>query len=131
MIAQILLQLTSAAASVDRVKTSSHIVSRRFNALALGAVAADFAVKYARSPRADYLVGLILFVVLTATNAADPWLQQDRREHVPAARRLFGRVPGLRRRLHRGTILSQRANRAADSAAIGGHRPWLPRRGVK
>jgi len=34
--------------------------------LALGAVAADFAVKYARTPRADYLVGLILFVVLTA-----------------------------------------------------------------
>ena len=65
MIAQILLQLTSAVASVGRVKTSSHIVSRRFNALALGAIAADFAVKYAHTGRADFLVGLILFVVLT------------------------------------------------------------------
>jgi hypothetical protein len=36
MIAQILFQLTSAVASVGRVKTSSHVVSRRFNALALG-----------------------------------------------------------------------------------------------
>jgi len=36
-------------------------VSRRFNALALGAVAADFAVKYAQMGRADFLVGLILF----------------------------------------------------------------------
>jgi hypothetical protein len=49
MIAQILFQLTSAMASFGRMKTSSHIVSRRFNALALGAVAAEFAVKYARS----------------------------------------------------------------------------------
>jgi hypothetical protein len=65
VIAQILLQLTSAVASVGRVKTSSHIVSRRFNALALGAIAADFAVKYAHTVRADFLVGLILFVVLT------------------------------------------------------------------
>jgi hypothetical protein len=31
------------------VKTSSYIVSRRFNALALGSVAADFAVKYAHT----------------------------------------------------------------------------------
>ena len=61
VITQILLQLTSAVASVGRVKTSSHIVSRRFNALALGAVAADFAVKYAQMGRADFLVGLILF----------------------------------------------------------------------
>ena len=65
MIAQILLQLTSTVASVGRVRTSSHIASRRFNALALGAVAGDFAVKYARTGRADFLVGLILFVVLT------------------------------------------------------------------
>jgi hypothetical protein len=48
------------------VKTSSHVVSRRFNALALGTVAGDFAVKYAHAGRADFLVGLILFVVLTA-----------------------------------------------------------------
>jgi len=65
MIAQILFQLTSAMASVGRVKTSSHIVSRRFNAVALGAVAADFAVKYAHTGRADFLVGLIVFTVLT------------------------------------------------------------------
>jgi len=65
MIAQILFQLTSAMASVGRVKTSSHIVSRRFNAVALGAVAADFAVKYAHTGRADFLVGLIVFIVLT------------------------------------------------------------------
>ena len=51
MITQILLQLTSAVASVGRVKTSSHIVSRRFNALALGAVAADFAIKYGHTGR--------------------------------------------------------------------------------
>jgi hypothetical protein len=65
VIAQILLQLTSAVASIGRVKTSSHIVSRRFNALALGAVAADFAVKYVHTGRPDFLVGLIVFVVLT------------------------------------------------------------------
>ena len=66
MIAPILFQLTSALASVGRVNTSSHVVSRRCNALALGAIAADFAVKYARTGRADFLVGLILFAVLTA-----------------------------------------------------------------
>ena len=65
MIAQILLQLTSAVASVGRVKTSSHIISRRFNALALAAVAADFAIKYAYAGGADFLVGLMVFVVLT------------------------------------------------------------------
>jgi hypothetical protein len=66
MIAEILFQLTSAASSVGRVNTSSHIVSRRFNALALGAVAADFALKYAHAGRADFLVGLVVFIVLTA-----------------------------------------------------------------
>src|SRR6516162_1689435 len=65
VIEQILFQLTSALASIGRVKTSSHVVSRRFNALALGAVAADFAVKYAHMGRPDFLVGLIVFVVLT------------------------------------------------------------------
>jgi hypothetical protein len=65
MIPQILFELTAAMASVDRVKTSSHIVSRRFNAVALGAVAADFAVKYAHAGRADFLVGLMVFIVLT------------------------------------------------------------------
>src|SRR5215472_17058759 len=41
------------------------VVSRRFNAIALGAVAADVAAKYAHTCRADFLVGLIVFVVLT------------------------------------------------------------------
>jgi len=36
VITQTLLQLTSAVASIGRVKTSSNITSRRFNALALG-----------------------------------------------------------------------------------------------
>lgn len=65
MIEQTLFQLTSAVASIGRVKTSSYAVSRRFNAIALGAVAADFAAKYAHTGRADFLVGLIVFVVLT------------------------------------------------------------------
>jgi hypothetical protein len=59
-------QLTSAIASVGRVKTASHVISRRFNALALGTVAADFAVKYLCTGGVDFLVGLIVFVVLTA-----------------------------------------------------------------
>jgi hypothetical protein len=59
-------QLTSAIASVGRVKTASHVISRRFNALALGTVAADFAVKYLYTGGVDFLVGLIVFVVLTA-----------------------------------------------------------------
>jgi hypothetical protein len=59
-------QLTSAIASVGRVKTASHVISRRFNALALGTVAADFAVKYLSTGGVDSLVGLIVFVVLTA-----------------------------------------------------------------
>ena len=65
MITQTLLQLTSAVASIGRVKTSSHITSRRFNALALGSVVADFAIKYSYTGRADFLVGLMVFVVLT------------------------------------------------------------------
>src|SRR6516225_31592 len=36
------LQLLSAVASVGRVRTKSYVVSRRFNALALGAVAGGF-----------------------------------------------------------------------------------------
>jgi hypothetical protein len=63
MIAQALVisvsfQLTSAVASVGRVKTASHVVSRRFNASALGAVAADFGVRYLDTGRVDFLVGL-------------------------------------------------------------------------
>ena len=59
-------QLLSAVASVGRVRTKSYVVSRRFNALALGAVAADFAIKYLCSERADHLVGLVVFTILTA-----------------------------------------------------------------
>ena len=44
----------------------SYVVSRRFNALALGAVAADFAIKYLCTERADHLVGLVVFTILTA-----------------------------------------------------------------
>ena len=65
MITQILFQLTSAAASIGRVNTSSHTVSRQFNAVALGAVAADFTEKFLFTGRPDYLVGLMLFTVLT------------------------------------------------------------------
>jgi hypothetical protein len=60
------LQLLSAVASVGRVRTKSSVVSRRFNALALGAVAADFAIKYLCTERADHLVGLVVFTILTA-----------------------------------------------------------------
>jgi hypothetical protein len=59
-------QLISAIASVARVRTKSYVVSRRFNALALGAVAADFAIKYLGTNRSDYLIGLAIFAILTA-----------------------------------------------------------------
>jgi hypothetical protein len=62
---QILFQLTSAVASIGRVNTSSYTVSRQFNAIALGAVAADFTEKFLRTGRPDDLVGLTLFTVLT------------------------------------------------------------------
>jgi hypothetical protein len=65
MITQILFQLTSAAASIGRVNTSNYAVSRQFNAIALGAVAADFTEKFLRTGRPDDLVGLTLFTVLT------------------------------------------------------------------
>src|ERR1700674_5848496 len=71
-------QLAAAAASIGRVRTSNYIVSRSFNALALAAVAADFAVKYFVTGRGDYhttqvvfthraddLSGLLVFAVLT------------------------------------------------------------------
>ncbi len=65
MITQILFQLTSAAASIGRVNTASYTVSRQFNAIALGAVAADFTEKFLRTGSPDDLVGLTLFTVLT------------------------------------------------------------------
>ena len=58
-------QLLSAVASIGRVRTKSHVVSRRFNALALGTVVADFAIKYLCTERVDHLVGLVVFTILT------------------------------------------------------------------
>ena len=54
-------QLTAAVASIGRVRTSNYSASRSFNALALGAVAADFAVKYFVTGRGDYLTMQIVF----------------------------------------------------------------------
>jgi hypothetical protein len=65
MIPEALFQLTAALASIGRVNTSRHTVSRQFNAIALGAVAADFAEKFLRVGGPDHLVGLTLFTVLT------------------------------------------------------------------
>jgi len=58
-------QLLSAVASIGRVRTKSHVVSRRFNALALGTVVADFAIKYLCTERVDHLIGLVVFTILT------------------------------------------------------------------
>jgi hypothetical protein len=77
MIVSLTFQLISAVASIGRVMTSHYVVSRSFNALALGAVAADFAVRYAfyvpvsaeveysQAPEAAYMVGLLIFTILT------------------------------------------------------------------
>ena len=77
MIISLTLQLISAGASVGRVMTQDYVASRSFNALALGAVAADFAVRYAfyvpapakveysQAPEAAYMVGLLIFTILT------------------------------------------------------------------
>ena len=74
----IALQAVTASASIGRLTTSYYIVSRACNALALGAVAADFAIKYFVTGRgddltsgivfmhrADDLTGLLVFSVLT------------------------------------------------------------------
>lgn len=91
MITQTLLQLTSAVASIGRVKTSSHITSRRFNALALGAVAADFAIKYSYTGRADFLVGLAYGVRgPDGTDAPDLWLLQEIEENTLTLLPLMG-----------------------------------------
>lgn len=71
MIAQALVisasfQVTSAVASVGRVITTRHSISRQFNAVALAAVAADFAVKYLCTGGVEFLVGLLVFVILAA-----------------------------------------------------------------
>jgi hypothetical protein len=90
MVVSLAFQLISAAASVGRVMTRDYVVSRSFNALALGAVAADFALRYAfyvpasaeglggfrlwgratsleysQAPQAAYMVGLLVFTILT------------------------------------------------------------------
>ncbi len=57
----IAFQVTSALASIGRVVTASYIVSRSLNALALGTVAADFAVKYFVTGRADEMTAQIIF----------------------------------------------------------------------
>jgi hypothetical protein len=72
------LQAVTASASIGRITTPYYIVSRACNALALGAVAADFAIKYfvtgradgltsgfVFTHRADDLTGLLVFSVLT------------------------------------------------------------------
>ena len=74
----IALQVITAGASIGRVSTSDYIVSLGCNALALGAVTADFAIKYfvtgraddltaqiVFTHRADDLTGLLIFAVLT------------------------------------------------------------------
>ena len=55
------LQAVTAGASIGRLTTSYYIVSRAYNALALGAVAADFAIKYFVTGRGDDLTSGIVF----------------------------------------------------------------------
>ena len=57
----IALQLVTAAASIGRISARYYVVSRGCNALALGAVAADFAIKYFWTGRADDLTAQIVF----------------------------------------------------------------------
>jgi hypothetical protein len=57
----IALQAVTASASIGRLTTSYYIVSRAYNALALGAVAADFAIKYFVTGRGDDLTSGIVF----------------------------------------------------------------------
>jgi hypothetical protein len=57
----IALQLIAAAASIGRISTRYYVVSRGCNALALAAVAADFAIKYFWTGRADDLTAQIVF----------------------------------------------------------------------
>lgn len=57
----IALQVVTASASIGRISTPNYIVSRGCNALALSAVAADFAVKYFVTGRGDELTSGIVF----------------------------------------------------------------------
>src|SRR5215472_11827666 len=74
----IALQVVTASASIGRVITPNYILARGYSAVALGAIAADFAVKYFSTGqadnltmqivfvhRADDLTGLLVFTVLT------------------------------------------------------------------
>src|SRR5215472_14356549 len=74
----IALQVVTASASIGRVITPNYILARGYSAVALGAIAADFAVKYFLTGRADQLTsgivfthraddltGLLVFAVLT------------------------------------------------------------------
>jgi hypothetical protein len=74
----IAFQLITVAASIGRVTTSNYILARGYSAVTLGAIAADFAVKYFWTGqaddltsqivflhRADDLTGLLVFAVLT------------------------------------------------------------------
>ena len=127
MITQILFQLTSAAASIGRVNTSNYTVSRQFNAIALGAVAADFTEKFLRTGRPDDLVGLTLFAVLTGRTLLILALQQDRGEHLSAPNCVRGSVLSLHRHRDCRAAVPWPRDRADDPAATGGHRPRLPR----
>ena len=57
----IALQAVTASASIGRLATPYYIVSRACNALALGAVAGDFAIKYFVTGRGDDLTSGIVF----------------------------------------------------------------------
>ena len=97
MFISLTLQLISAAASIGRVATRNYVVSRSFNAVALGTVAADFAVRYtfyvpasakveySRAPEAAYMVGLLIFTILTIRTLLIlcwPRIEKDRRLRV-------------------------------------------------
>jgi hypothetical protein len=58
----IVFQVITAGASIGRISTANYIVARGFSAVALGAIAADFAVKYFWTGRADNLTEQIVFL---------------------------------------------------------------------
>ena len=74
----VVLQLITAGASIGRVATPNYIVARAYSTVALGAITADFAIKYFWTGqaddltmqivflhRADDLTGVLVFAVLT------------------------------------------------------------------
>ena len=121
-------QLMSAIASVGRVKTASHDVSRRFNALTLGAVAANFAVRYLHADRVDYLIGSTIFTVLTARTLLMLGFSEIegntlRRRVACVIAFLVCAVTSVA-----GQLYVSGTNNAAPAC---GDRPWLLRRGIK